>query len=260
MTDVTTHERLARLEAEIAALRQSADARRPLWRPRLGSTRRRTVASLLLVLLLTLSATAGVYAIDRFSDVPTAHFAHDDINAIADAGITAGCGGTNYCPESAVTRGQMAAFLHRSLGRAGRTHVQTATLGSTANVAVASVSVTVPGAAGSTVPTNGFVLVHAVGTPDVTSVSGCPCSVRMRVSDPAGGSSFYMAENLASSGYYGNLSNTYLFAVSAVPGTIRQFNVDAFFRTDNFGSVNAVLWVDATALWVPFGSTGTSAP
>ena len=37
-----------------------------------------------------------------------------DINKLATSGVTAGCGGTYYCPTGAVTRGQMAAFLHRA--------------------------------------------------------------------------------------------------------------------------------------------------
>ncbi|MGH2427383.1 MAG: S-layer homology domain-containing protein [Candidatus Limnocylindria bacterium] len=42
---------------------------------------------------------------------------HADINALAASGITGGCGGNNYCPLGAVTRGQMAAFLHRASPR-----------------------------------------------------------------------------------------------------------------------------------------------
>lgn len=38
-----------------------------------------------------------------------------DINAVAAAGITGGCSATAYCPNNPVTRGQMAAFLHRAL-------------------------------------------------------------------------------------------------------------------------------------------------
>lgn len=38
-----------------------------------------------------------------------------DIQAIADAGITAGCGDGEYCPAGEVTRGQMASFLARAL-------------------------------------------------------------------------------------------------------------------------------------------------
>jgi hypothetical protein len=38
-----------------------------------------------------------------------------NINRIAAAGITVGCGGKSYCPDGAVTRGQMATFLRRAL-------------------------------------------------------------------------------------------------------------------------------------------------
>ncbi len=39
-----------------------------------------------------------------------------DIDSLAAAGITSGCGGDKYCPDDSVTRGQMAAFLVRALG------------------------------------------------------------------------------------------------------------------------------------------------
>ncbi|MGI8658896.1 MAG: S-layer homology domain-containing protein [Candidatus Limnocylindria bacterium] len=39
-----------------------------------------------------------------------------DINRLASSGITGGCGVRRFCPASTVTRGQMAAFLHRALG------------------------------------------------------------------------------------------------------------------------------------------------
>ncbi|MGH2427848.1 MAG: S-layer homology domain-containing protein [Candidatus Limnocylindria bacterium] len=40
-----------------------------------------------------------------------------DINALAAAGITTGCADGRFCPSLTVDRGQMAAFLHRGLGR-----------------------------------------------------------------------------------------------------------------------------------------------
>jgi hypothetical protein len=52
-----------------------------------------------------------------FSDVPTSHFAFLFIERLFDAGITGGCA-TNplsYCPESSVTRAQMAVFLERGI-------------------------------------------------------------------------------------------------------------------------------------------------
>jgi hypothetical protein len=39
------------------------------------------------------------------------------INAFAAAGITSGCGSGKFCPAGGVTRGQMAAFLHRAFGK-----------------------------------------------------------------------------------------------------------------------------------------------
>lgn len=51
-----------------------------------------------------------------FADVLPGNPFHGEIEALVAAGITAGCGGGNYCPDQAVTRGQMAAFLARALG------------------------------------------------------------------------------------------------------------------------------------------------
>ena len=39
--------------------------------------------------------------------------------AIAEAGITSGCGATKYCPKAVVTREQMASFLTRALDLSG---------------------------------------------------------------------------------------------------------------------------------------------
>ena len=50
----------------------------------------------------------------RFTDVPSAHWAAAWIEQLAEDGITGGCGDGNYCPESAVTRAQMAVFLLKS--------------------------------------------------------------------------------------------------------------------------------------------------
>ena len=53
-----------------------------------------------------------------FGDVPTTHLFHQFIEALAAAGITAGCSASppRYCPDAPVTRGQMAVFLSRALG------------------------------------------------------------------------------------------------------------------------------------------------
>jgi hypothetical protein len=80
-------------------------------RPRFPRVSRST-----LVLVLAVAALAfplGVLATHQFPDVPTGASYHDDVEALVEAGITTGCGGGNYCPTAAVTRGSMAQFLNR---------------------------------------------------------------------------------------------------------------------------------------------------
>ncbi len=65
----------------------------------------------------TAAASLGV-PVDFF-DVPPGHPFHADIVRIARDGITAGCGGGNYCPADLVTRAQMSVFLLKGKNGAG---------------------------------------------------------------------------------------------------------------------------------------------
>jgi hypothetical protein len=79
--------------------------------PRAPHVRRSTF-----VLVLAVAALAfplGVLANHQFVDVPSDASYHDDVEALLDAGITSGCTSQKYCPNQAVTRGQMAQFLNR---------------------------------------------------------------------------------------------------------------------------------------------------
>jgi hypothetical protein len=49
-----------------------------------------------------------------FSDVPLSYWAAPWIEQLAAEGITSGCGTGIYCPDSPVTRAQMAVFLVRT--------------------------------------------------------------------------------------------------------------------------------------------------
>jgi len=49
-----------------------------------------------------------------FADVPAGHWAGAWIEQLASEAITGGCGGGNYCPDSSVTRDQMAVFLQKT--------------------------------------------------------------------------------------------------------------------------------------------------
>ena len=69
-------------------------------------------------------AQMAIFLVDALNLPSTAvdYFDDDDgktgesaINALAEGGLTAGCGPRRYCPTSNVTREQMAAFLHRAL-------------------------------------------------------------------------------------------------------------------------------------------------
>ncbi len=55
-------------------------------------------------------------ATPTFGDVPTSDPGFQYIEALVSSGITAGCGGGNYCPDNTLTRRQMAVFLSKALG------------------------------------------------------------------------------------------------------------------------------------------------
>jgi hypothetical protein len=61
----------------------------------------------------------GVGGTTGFSDVPTTYWAAAWIKQLANEGITSGCGIGIYCPDSPVTRAQMAVFLLRAKHGAG---------------------------------------------------------------------------------------------------------------------------------------------
>ena len=51
----------------------------------------------------------------RFHDVPPGFWAYHFIEALADAGVTSGCAPNLFCPESFVSRAEMAIFIERVL-------------------------------------------------------------------------------------------------------------------------------------------------
>ncbi|MBT8085485.1 MAG: S-layer homology domain-containing protein, partial [Woeseia sp.] len=59
------------------------------------------------------------FPLGQFTDVRPDYWAFTFVEALARAGITAGCGGGNYCPLAPVTRSQMAVFLERGMNGSG---------------------------------------------------------------------------------------------------------------------------------------------
>jgi hypothetical protein len=207
-----------------------------------------------LVLLLTLLIAAPVLALDTFTDVPDSSPHHNDITAIAVAGITRGCNpptNNRYCPADFVRRDQMASFLQRGLGRGAQASNATIFDFQTAPATLASTSLTVPG--------SGFVQVNAAVNATQVVIGGlCPTSgayvLNVRVSDPVSTQTSHFMQESVASGSSGSASATFLFDVDVVAPTARTFNVDAFM------TVSACYDVvyDLNAVWVPFGSTGGS--
>jgi hypothetical protein len=76
---------------------------------------RRAILAMLAVGLIFLPSTARAAGISGSFTDDDGSIHEPDINGIAAAGITLGCGGTNYCPGGSVTRAEMASFLVRSL-------------------------------------------------------------------------------------------------------------------------------------------------
>ena len=110
-------ERLEGLEAEVQTLRaQVATTKRKRPRHRRWLHRGRLGATLVLALLLA-TVPASILATDRYPDVPSDYFHHDDINLVAAVGITrVPANGAPYRPRDFVTRGEMASFLARTAG------------------------------------------------------------------------------------------------------------------------------------------------
>lgn len=92
-----------------AGITRGCDTAGPRFCPGLSVTRGEMAAFIRRALNLPASER------DWFIDDALSPF-EEDINAIAQAGITSGCdvAGTMYCPRALVTRGEMAAFLRRS--------------------------------------------------------------------------------------------------------------------------------------------------
>ena len=74
-----------------------------------GSVTREQMASFL-ARMFRLPTTAT----DFFTDDETSSGAEANINRLAAAGITTGCGPTTFCPKGLVSREQMASFIARA--------------------------------------------------------------------------------------------------------------------------------------------------
>ena len=205
-------------------------------------------------------AVPVAWASHLFSDVPNTNAHHDDIAAIALAGVTSGCGPGVYCPDADVTRGQMASFLRRGLGRVAFRGT------SLRNVAVTADQTTVwdsfpirPGLpSGSLAGAAGFIKADAQITLRLQNATGCPCRVRAALWLEGDGPdkpmvAFQTNVTLATAAEEKSLAVTGAREVMS-SGTKRvQIRV---WQDVGTGTVES--YGNATALYVPFGSQGTN--
>jgi hypothetical protein len=80
------------------------------------------------------SAAAAVRIQVDFLDVPPPHIFHDFVATIARNGVTAGCGGGNFCPGASNTRAQITVFLLKTMF--GADHVPPDPIGIFADVPI----------------------------------------------------------------------------------------------------------------------------
>ena len=86
--------------------------------PGRGLTRIRAIIAIVVLVCLGIVMPTRALA-QTFDDVATDYWAYSFIETLAAHGITAGCGGGNFCPGDAVTRAQMAVFLERGMRGSG---------------------------------------------------------------------------------------------------------------------------------------------
>ena len=141
--------------------------------------RRRRLGVVVGVAIFVLIAPALALANHQFNDVATGASYHDDVEALVGAGITSGCGGGNYCPGSAVNRGQMAQFLNRGLG-ISTSSTGTILMSEAGENLVATITIPAGAQSGGTgfVTLTADLMLFGAGT-------ACPCGVTFGIADLA---------------------------------------------------------------------------
>lgn len=247
MGDMELRSRLDALRSEMDAIEaRIAAPSAPTAAPSRPRRRRSRTLVGMAVLALAIAVPGVVLANHQFSDVPDSNTFHASIAKIKTAGITGGCSVTKYCPDAAVTRGQMAAFLQRASGR-GYVFADSG-VPINGGAVVAEGSITTPGA--------GFVLATTSAMAYTYDTSGCPCQIDLQMYGPDEQSSFYFDQSLydapgGEEAAFASLSNTWMFAVDA--GGTHLFEAS---MANLQGTATAFADATMTLLWVPFDETG----
>jgi hypothetical protein len=214
--------------------------------------------SVLGVAALSVSTIAA--ASHDFSDVPNNNPFHDEISAIADAGITTGFVDGTYRPGADVSRGSMAAFLGRGLPRVGydegSSSAATSAFQTLAEVDMERGAEVASGEAG-------FYVVTGTIEANTTGTASCPCTLNAFISGPDStieGVTGVLALPNDNSGR-ARESLTVQAVVPAGPDLPEpEFTLSASaFRNSGSGEPTYVMEGSLSVLYVPFGFDGTQA-
>lgn len=231
------------------------------WRPSMALT----------IAVMAIAFPLGVLANHQFDDVPATASYHDDVEALVNAGITSGCGGGSYCPNNAVTRGQMAQFLNRlgsldgdtfpsvNADRVDGLHADELTRMSSISISATTPIPEIPsevqygGDLTIEAPTAGFVQVTAsVTVQNVDCAAGCNAWGQVEHVESAARSNFSLATPQPTPDSYVVLAWSTVFEVEAGTNT---FGIILTRDDDTSGTLNG-WWGQASALFGPFGSSG----
>lgn len=219
-------------------------------------TRTITLRTVVAVAALTALLTSGAAfaASETFSDVPEDHPFAEEIAAITEAGIMSGAPDGTFSPDEDVTRGSMAAFLSRGLGRAAADSGTASATEDRVEHPVAEVQIRA-GAAGS--QAGGYVVV----TGNVNGsflAADCPCHVRSELLDVTANTE--RAANIQSMGNtptlvtagFASVTSTWVFPIAGGQTKTFRLNGSSYVEGASTGELSGQL----TAVYVPFDGLG----
>jgi hypothetical protein len=264
------HDEIRSIRSELEALRAQVDAvgsaGRPSWWARAlpGPKLAKRLTRVGLVGLM-LAMPVIVSASHQFSDVPSSHTFHTAISRLYGARLTSGCSATRFCPSANVTRGQMAAFLNRSLGRGASTWGATGTANdwdAMDDSILDGVFLTHGGAPGGT----GHVLVTANVSIYSKQAGTCPCELAVWLINEDTGEASPAAfqvildipgppDSDATSWYSGTGTVSHLFTVPSGVRHTYLLGAHVDVTTAPSGDTAGAEW-SLSAVYVPFGGDG----
>jgi len=188
--------------------------------------------------------------------VPAADIFHENITNVANAGVAAGCGGGNYCPDANVTREQMAAFLNRGLGRIAEGDFQKAMTGNgSGSVGQITITPGIPG--GAVAGAKQFLRAEFTGTIRFTNITSCPCGVAVYLT--ANGtplSNYATATTVSVANQYTPLTTSGVVQVTgSSPVTV---NLVVYMVAGGAAATAYTVFANIDAELFPFGSTGAN--